>query len=419
MLRQKRVSRTWIFFGIVLIVLLVGMTWGNYLYAAKNPGGNDFMVHWLGLRLLFQKGISPYSDAAALEIQTFAYGRAAQPGEHELRVAYPLYSVILFGPFAAISNFTVARAVWMTFSEAALVLLALLSAQLAGWKPKPWLMIVFLVFSVLFYHGFRPLINGNAVIFIALGIVAVLLAIKNGLDEIAGSLLALCTIKPQVVAVFIVFIFFWAIFQRRMKIILWFFIILGLLCGAAALLLPDWIIQNLREVLRFASYNPPGNPISALEFFWGATGLRIGTAVMIMTIAALLVEWWLCRKADFQTFLWVASLTLAATAWVGIQTDPGNFIISLPALILVFSIWQQRWKRTGTMLILFSMVILFVSIWAIFLRTVEYSYEPIQSPIMFFPFPFFLIAFLYWVRWWAVHPPSVWYDEVLEKIKQK
>ncbi len=419
MLRQKRESKTWIIFGIILIVLLTVVTFGNFSYVKNNPGGNDFLVHWMGLRLLFQKGISPYSDEATAQIQTLVYGHLAEPGEHELRVAYPLYSVILFGPYAAISNYNIARALWMTFSEVALILIAFLSARLVGWKPKPWLMMIFFTFSVLFYHGLRPLINGNAVIFIALGIVAVLHAIKGGLDELAGSLLAICTIKPQVVALFIVFIFFWSIFQRRTKIILWFFITLVLLCGASALILPDWILQNIREILKFPAYNPPGNPSAALEYFWGATGLRIGTALTIFTIAALLIEWWLSRKADFESFLWVASFTLTATAWIGIQTDPGNFIIAFPGLVLVFAIWQKRWRKMGTILIISAIFILTISIWLIFLRTIEFSYEPIQSPIMFFPFPFLMIVFLYWVRWWAVHPPSVWYDEILEKMKSK
>ena len=53
---------------------------------------------------------------------------------------------------------------------------------------------------------------------------------------------------------------------------------------------------------------------------------------------------------------------------------------------------------------------LFAGIWAIFLNTVHYTDQPIQSPIMFFPLPAFLLLMLYWVRWWAVAPPTVWYD---------
>ena len=99
---------------LVGLVAVAGITWGNYNYARQNPGGNDFLVHWMGSRAIVKDGISPYSDEVATRIQTFAYGRPAQPGEHELRVAYPLYSVIIFAPFALIDDFAIARAAWMT-----------------------------------------------------------------------------------------------------------------------------------------------------------------------------------------------------------------------------------------------------------------------------------------------------------------
>ncbi len=60
--------------------------------------------------------------------------------------------------------------------------------------------------------------------------------------------------------------------------------------------------------------------------------------------------------------------------------------------------------------VILSLVALFVGIWAIFLKTVTYGAQPQQSPVMFFPLPAFLLLTLYWVRWWAIEPPAVWYD---------
>jgi hypothetical protein len=56
------------------------------------------------------------------------------------------------------------------------------------------------------------------------------------------------------------------------------------------------------------------------------------------------------------------------------------------------------------------MLALFIGIWAIFINTVEFGDQPVQSPVMFFPLPAFLLITLYWVRWWAVEPPTVWID---------
>lgn len=410
----KRQKNNLLFFiAAVLILALLGLlTWGNYRFAAENPGGNDFLVHWMGTRSLVRDGLDPYSDEVALRIQTAAYGRAAKPGEHQLRVAYPLYSVIVFLPFALVGDFTLARALWMTVLEAALVLLAFLSLRLARWRIGPFLLILLLLFSLLWYHGFRPLINGNAVILVTLGLVGGFLALRAGADELAGVLFAFTTIKPQVVALVLAFVVFWAFVRGRTRVVGWMVGTVILLSASAALIIPNWIMENLREVIIYPSYNPPGTPRAAFMEWWPAFGSRLGWALTGAMALLLLVEWWSNRKAEFPAFYWTACLTLAAGQWVGIQTDPGNFIVLFPALVLVLAQLSDRWKTFGRVIVILSLLVLFAGIWALFLNTVDYADQPVQSAIMFFPLPAFLLVSLYWVRWWVIAPPTVWYDQL-------
>jgi len=190
-----------------------------------------------------------------------------------------------------------------------------------------------------------------------------------------------------------------------------------LLGGGAALLISRLDSSNIREVLRYSSYSTPGTPAAALNNLIGAPGLRIGTAISVLSIALMLVESWLTRNAGYRGFLWMATLVLVLSQWSGIATDPGNFIVCFPALVLIFAVWQERWKKVGSWVIIGTMVILNVGIWWIFLATVTYSYQPIQSPVMFFPLPIILLIGLYWVRWWALKPPEVWYDP--ERLSEK
>jgi hypothetical protein len=409
---RYRSNKNWLW--IVLVIIGAGLlgllTWGNYHYAKQNPGGNDFLVHWVGTRALIRDGLSPYSDETTLRIQSLAYGRPALPGEHELRVAYPLYSVVVFLPFALFSDFALARALWMTALEVGLGMLAFFSIRLANWRPGLVSLVIFFLFTFLWYHAVRPLINGNAVILIALGLVAGLLALRSGADEFPGVLFAFTTIKPQVVVVFILFILIWAIAQRRWRIIIWFFATLVLLCGAAALLLPDWMMQNLHEILRYSSYNPPGTPGSALNVWMPGIGRRLGLALSGILVAILIIEWWFSRNATFRQFYWVACLTLVVSLWIGIQTDPGNFIVAFPAIVLVFSVWEERWRKGGRFLSIITMLVLLVGIWLLFINTITYGYQPQQSPVMFFPLPGILLILMYWVRWWAIRPPNAWFD---------
>lgn len=408
---NRRNSTVWIIGYITLgIGLFATLIWGNYRYTRENPGGNDFLVHWVGTQAFLQDGISPYSDEVALRIQTMVYGRAAQPGEHELRVAYPLYSILLFIPFALIQEYELARAVWMALLEAGLIAMAFMTLSLVRWRPKPVMLGLFLLFSVFWYHALRPIILGNAVILIALGIVGALLALRSGRDELAGVLLGLATIKPQVMVVFLVFITFWSFKERRFRVLAWLGITLGLLVGFAFLLIPDWLLQNIREILRYPEYNPPGTLQTALGALIPGAGQRVGLVVSILVVVVMVFEWLLIKRKEFRAFLWTACLTLVVSFWAGLQTDPGNFILAYPALALVISVLSERWRGGGALISIVFMAVLFIGIWAIFLATVEQSYQPIQSPIMFLPLPILLLFGLYWIRWWAIRPPNVWFD---------
>jgi hypothetical protein len=405
-------NRFWYLSAILIIGVLVLITWANYNFVQQNPGGNDFLVHWVGTRALFVDGLSPYSDTVAERIQTLAYGRPALPGEHELRVAYPMYSALVFLPFALIRDYELARALWMTVLEAALIGLAFLSLKLTRWKMGMWLIPFFLIFSIFWYHSLRPLINGNAVILVALALVAAFAALRNGRDELAGGLLAFSTIKPHLAILPIIFILIWTISYRRWRTLGWVLISLVLLSISAALFVPDWPLQNLREILAYSSYNPPGTPGAAFETWLPATGRQLGWALNAFMGLILLVEWVFVRRKEFRWFLWTGSLTLVISQWIGIQTDPGNFILLLFPVVLVFSMWVERWGRAGSVLTSITMFLLFIVPWGIFLQTVMYGDQPLQHPIMFFPLPLFLLITLYWVRWWAIKPRQLLVEEL-------
>lgn len=394
--------------------LFAVLIWGNYRYVSRNPGGNDFLVHWVGTQAFIQEGLSPYSDETALKIQTMVYGRAAQPGEHELRVAYPLYSIFLFLPFALIQDYNLARAVWMAVLEAGLLITAFLTLRLVRWKPTPLVLALFLLFSVFWYHGLRPVILGNAVILVALAIVGILLAIRAGQDELAGILLGLITIKPHVVILFIGFICFWAAFNRRWKVILWLIISVTLLSAIAFLLIPDWPLQNLREILRYTQYSPPGTVTEALTELMPGVGSRVGTMISILVGVVTLVEWLIARKAGFRGFLWASCFTLTASQWIGIPTDPKNFVVVFPALVLTFAVWKERWGIGGTVISLISMMLFFTGIWGIALYSGGNEFITLGNPVMFFPLPLIGFCLLYWIRWWAVRPPAVWYELLIQ-----
>lgn len=390
----------------------MALTYANHYYAVRNPGGNDFLVHWVGTRALLVDGISPYSDEVAGRIQTMVYGRLAQAGEHQLRVAYPLYSISLFLPFALIPDFVIARSVWMTVLELGLIGLAIFSMRLVDWRPGLGMTAGFILFSLFWYHGMRPLINGNAVILIVFFAVAGLTCIRGRAEELAGVLFAFMTIKPQLAFVFLLYITFWGISNQRWRLLGWMVGTVAVLSIVSTMLIPDWLLQNLREVVLYPKYNPPGTPAAIFTEWMPATGQRIGMGLTILLSLVLLVEWFLSRRYEFRGFLWVCCLTLTVSQWIGIQTDPGNFIILLPVLTLLFSTIDERFRHLGKYFIAFLMITLLIGLWWLFLGTVSYDYQPIQSSVMFFPLVGLCLLLLFWVRWWVLHPTRLWFDQI-------
>jgi hypothetical protein len=401
---QKTSSRFWYLSLLALIVMIVVVTWVNYRFSLQNPGGNDFLVHWVGTRSFIMDGISPYSEATALKIQTMAYGRPADFDDHELRVAYPFYSEIFYAPFSLIPNFTLARAFWMTFLELVIFALAIVSFRLVGWQPSFWLLPVYLIFSLFWYHGLRVLINGNAVALVTFLILPVMISIRNKSDVAAGVLLAFATIKPHLVVLLILFIILWAISHQRWVLIGWIFggLITLIILGMA--FIPDWLLQNVWEIMRFPDYNPPITIGSAFETWWPGIGTQLKWGLTIILLILIIFEWRVAWGKGFNHFLWTACLTIAISQWIGIATDPGNFIILFLPLVLIFSIIKERWTKGGDWIILAILTFLFIGLWILFLNSVEMGDQPQQSAVMFVPMPLFVLVGLYWIRWWVIRP---------------
>ena len=402
---KKTINSILVFFLAVMV--LCGLVWVNLQFSRNNPGGNDFLAHYVGARSLIFEGKSPYSDDVALEIQRQVFGRPAEQGEIEHRVVYPIYSVLLFAPFALVKDYAIARVAWMTVLEIALIGTAYLALLLSNWKPKTFVLGIYFLFSVLWYHGFRSVINGNAVIIVGFLLTAALYALWKEKYRAAGVLLAFSTIKPNLVVLVIFFVLVWCVYQKKKTVIIWFFGSMIVLTLGGMILVPNWIIQNLWEILKYPAYNPPGSIGEVLgNWFPGLETLirwGIGSILGLLCI----YEMWIARNKNFNWFLWTVSLTLVISQWIGIATDPGNFVILFTPFVFVLARLDERWKDQGIYVIPAILGFIFFGLWILFAVTLDYDYQPMQSSIMFFPFPGIVLIGIYWIKWWVIKSSTI------------
>lgn len=415
-MRYRR-NRTWLLalVTLLLVATLVLLTQVNLMINRQLPVGNDFLRHWVSLRAFLQEGINPYGAEAAQLAQQQAYGRAALPGEDPLRISTPLYSLFVYLPFLLIPQYELAQAIWMTALEAALVGLALLSVRLAGWRPGAIVMALFAIFTMLWFHSVWPLLGGDIIILLALALAGAVAAIRAGMDELAGLLLALTTIRLPVFLLALVFILLWAGAHRRWHVISWLFGVIFILGAFTTLLMPDWMLENARQIVNPAGYRAVSSLQQAVIVWLPAMGQRLGWGISGLLGLILLVEWFIFRKAEFRGFYWTLCLSLAVNQWIGLPTGPQNFIILLPALVLVFAVLEERWRKGGRWVTVLTMLGLFTGLWALFFNGPENAAGLQPSLGLFLPLPAYLLVTLYWVRWWAVRPPSVWFDLIYEQ----
>ncbi len=390
-----------ILFGFALLSALVFV---NLRFARSSPGGNDFLPRWLGTHLHLTNRQNPYSPETTLAIQEKIYGRAAQEGEDQALFAYPFYSMLFFAPFALVGDYAIARAMWITFQEVAIVATVISAIALSGWRPGRWPLAAFLFFGLAWFHAAKPLVDGNAAILVGALMTLGLLALRRGRDGLAGLLFALSTIKPQMVVLVLPFVLIWCLSQKRKTVFWAFFASLVILLGVSFVLQPNWLTQNIAQAFLYQSYSPPATLAGIFSQWWGDPGRAVGW-VLNLTFGLLLVyEWFGALRKDFDWFLWAVCLTLAIGPLVGVPATSANYAILVLVLPLIFAQWQQRVGAAGERLVWFDLGVLFVGLWALFLFTLQAGPQFRENLVMLFPAPIFLLLNLYWLRWWAQRP---------------
>jgi hypothetical protein len=386
-----------IVFTGALLAVLIGLTVVNIGFVEQNPGGNDFLARWMGARMWLIDGLSPYDPEVSLSSQVWIYGRPADlaAGEDIAHFVYPLHSMIFFGPFAFL-EFPLARAIWTTLIQLSLIALPILSFRIARFKPTPLALGGLVLFSVLWYHGMRTMNVGQFAGINAALIGLALVLIMEGKDRGAGIILALTTVKPQMVFLVVPFITMWAWFAGRRQLFWTTVATTAGLVVAFMLIIPDWPLQMIAQIQDYPSYTSIGSPLSIVAEFSPIGSEFISTLLHSAAFVYLLVVWVKAfRDSSEKHFIWAVLMTMVITNWAAFRTATTNFVMMFPVLTVAFASWQKRWPRTASALTTASLLVMFIGIWALFLVTIEGNQE---SAWVYLPFPTIVFVMLLALR---------------------
>jgi hypothetical protein len=397
-----------VFLILLTLVTLIGLVWANTLYARNHIGEKDFLIPWLAARSFLQYGNNPYNVITAERAQVIYYGNRASEDQDPLQLNIPFPVELFYFPFALIPDYAFSRGLWMTFLEIALVTLAILSLRLSGWIPARTLLPVILIFSVFWIYGFVPLDACSSVIFVALGIVGLLTALRAGRDELAGALLVVPLFKLDSTIFFMIMIIWWAIYHHRSRFLAGFMMTLTILVVFSLFILSSWFLPFLRGWISYINYNPGFSPGTIFASWWPVFGPRLGWVFSGFMFVILFIEWRSMLGKDFHHLIWTASLTLAATPLVGLPVAFPDYVLLFFPLIHFISILAERWSYPGRWGIPgLVLIFLFFILW-LGNRGMLLTRTFIPSDITAFAFSFLLVLCLFWMRWWAVRPPTIW-----------
>ncbi len=357
----------WVLLGIAASAISwsymhkVLLPWEHYVNVERGKVKSqlgDLYPRWVGTRELFVDGKNPYSAEVSHQIQIGFYGRPIEQSYDkpqseiidEQRFAYPIYVVFLLAPTIHL-DFPQLQA-WAPWVLGAFVAFGLLLwLDLLRWRPPAWIvlaLVMFVLSSPQIAQGLRLRQLGLLAAFLLA--LAAWCAIRNQLS-VAGFLLALSTIKPQMVALSVLWFLLWSLgdWKKRWTLPGGFVLGIGLMAGAGDLLVAGWVRYFLEGLEAYRRYFPTTSPLRLILGNW------IGGIVSILAVVALLAYGWKQRRvtAVSSDFVQVLSLFFVTSLLVLPLLTPYNQVLLLLPVLTLIRDWTSlpRWAQAGLLLL--------------------------------------------------------------------
>ncbi len=313
--------------------------------------GNDFYQVWITSQEWLRHRRDPYSPEMTREIQIGLYGRPLDPNRPtdpvDRRVfPYPVFVDLLFWPaaefpFALLRIAVVGVLAALTFASVPLWLRAL------DWRLSPNWICVILLFTLSSYPALEALFAAQLGLIVAFLLAASLVALQRSRFLLAGILMAITTIKPQVTALAILYFLIWSAYEWRVRrgFCLGFFATLTLLVGASLVAMPHWIQSWTHTVMAYRHYTRPPLVTEVLTSHLGPRLVGPGTFVLTVALIVIaIVLAWRNRAAAYGCFVFWMTLTLLLSITT-ITILPGQAIydhlILLPGILLLVRYRKQ------------------------------------------------------------------------------
>jgi hypothetical protein len=352
----------------------------------------DLYPRWLGTRDLLLRGRNPYGPEVSQEIQIALYGHVVpqdnlEPGHKiidEQRFAYPVYVVFLMAPTAYADFATVQR--WAPFVLALLTAVnVIFCLQILHWLLPRTIVASLVLFTLSSPQVVQGLRHQQLALVVAFLLTAGAWCVNRNHLAIAGSLLALSTIKPQIALLPLCWFAIWAAgdWPKRWRLPAAFLATLAALIGAGELILPGWLGYFLAGAAAYRRYFPTSSVLNL------ALGDTLGEILGTFVVLGLFALAWRHRRTppDSRQFAFTFAAFLMGTILVFPLFTPFNQVILILPVMLLLHDWKALSWFARLVLIVFLSWPWFFSVW---LLTFPHQLNATkQFPLL----PSFLVSF--------------------------
>jgi len=321
------------------------------------PRGNlsDLYPRWLGARELLLRGRDPYGAEVSREIEAGYYGRPLDPScagdpTDEQGFAYPVYVVFLLAPTTGLRFAIVQRGFFwiLLFLTCASTLLWL---RVLRWPATLWTQVSLLALtlgSVAVMQGLK--LQQMSLLVAGLLAIALTLLVADYLVA-AGVLLALASIKPQLVVLLLAWLAIWTVAdgRRRYRCAASYLLTMAILCAGSEWYLPHWIPRFWHAIREYQRYTGARSVLDTLLGTPSIKGLWIWSwALELLAFAAMVGVCWRERRqaANTASFAYTGSLVLATTVLLIPMNVPYNQVLLIPAVLVLVRERRMIWQRS-------------------------------------------------------------------------
>jgi hypothetical protein len=298
--------------------------------------GGDFYPIWLTGRELLFHGTNPYTQETTREIQIGLFGRPmdprrpADPPTDFRAFAYPVYADLLAAPLLPL-RFEAVRLVMAVLLPVLTAVGLVLWLRVFRLQVSAHTLAIAVILLLVSYPVLEGLYAQQAGLLVGAALAMSAASITRGRLFLAGMLLAVASVKPQLVWLLVLWLLLWTAsdWTRRKSLAFGFFLTMALLFSASQLALPGWLSGWWGSLVGYSRYTLP--PLTQLVL-----GRFLGTvAGLAMLVLAAAICWRMRhRPANTAGFSLAMSFVLAVT--VILEPTGGavyDHVVLIPAIV--------------------------------------------------------------------------------------